>query len=73
MEQVYLDINGDVLNDILGLKSDNRIDKVLQDIVEGSPIVSKIDKEKKDRSKKSKTKNKDETIKKMRTIGISRL
>jgi hypothetical protein len=39
MKQVYLDINGGILDDIIGLKSDNRIDEVLQKIVNSSPTA----------------------------------
>lgn len=73
MKTVYIDINGDILNDILGLESDNKIDSVLQDIVDNNPdgvikvkpSEKKEKPKKKEKEKKSSKKKKDEKPVKM--------
>lgn len=74
MQQVYLDINGDVLNEVLGLRSTNRIDEVLESIIESAPepIKAKVaEKAKKKDSKKSKVAAVEEV--KMRMIKVKRV
>lgn len=64
MANVYLDINGDILNDILGLERENRIDKILEEMVDASPTAkkkaptTKVSKEKKEEKKKTTKKKK---------------
>ena len=69
MANIYLDINGDILNDILGLERENRIDKILEEMVDASPTnkkkkpntkIKEKEKDKKKTSKKKETK-KEET------------
>lgn len=73
MANIYLDINGDILNDILGLERENRIDKILEEMVDASPTnkkkkpSTKIKEDKKEKKnstkKKSSKKGKEEAIK----------
>lgn len=79
MKDVYLDINGDILNEILGLESDNRIDSILEEIIDGSNLSPKKEKvkakvkEDKPKKTKSKAKKEKEPEKKVRMIKIKRI
>lgn len=80
MKDVYLDINGNILNEILGLEPDNRIDAILEEIIDASPTGSKSkpkkEKVKEEKPKKTKSKakkTKDEPEEKIRMIKIKRI
>lgn len=75
MANIYLDINGDILNDILGLERENRIDKILEEMVDASPTNkkkkpnTKIKEDKKEKDKKkSSSKKKSSKAEEPRTI-----
>ena len=75
MKQVYLDINGDILNEIFGLEPENNLDEVLQELisVDIKPKKKKDKKEdKKDKDKKKKTKEKKKSIK-VRKVTLRRI
>lgn len=77
MANIYLDINGDILNDILGLERENRIDKILEEMVDASPTnkkkkpntkIKEDKKEKEKDKKKSSSKKKSSKAEEPRTV-----
>ena len=77
MQNVYLDINGDIINEIFGLESENKVDKILQDIIGTGNNKKKSSKKVIDledvKEKKKKKSSKKKEAKKKRVIGIKRI
>lgn len=79
MKTVYIDINGDILNDILGLESDNKIDSVLQEIVDNNPngVIKvkppEIKEKTKKKEKKSSKKKDDVKLPQIKMVKVRRL
>lgn len=84
MQNVYLDTYGDILNDILNIPKDNKIEPILEQIVNSSENVvvhkepiefekKKEEKVKKKTSKKSSAKKKDKEEEKIRKIRVRRI
>lgn len=73
MKEVYLDINGDILNEILGLESTNRIDDILEEIIDNSPTGSKSKKKKKETKPKTSKSKKKKDEKPLKIVKIKRI
>lgn len=68
MKQCYLDINADIINEVFQLKSENKIDEILQSIVNGN-----IGKEKKPIKKEKAASKKSKKKDSIRKISIRRI
>lgn len=74
MKQVYLDINGDILNEIFGLEPENNLDEVLQELISVDIAKPKKKKDgKKDKEKDKKKKKKEKTSIKVRKVTLRRI
>ena len=74
MKQVYLDINGDILNEIFGLEPENNLDEVLQELISVDiKPKKKKDKDKKEDKKEKKKKTKEKKSIKVRKVTLRRI
>ena len=83
MKNVYLDVNGDIIDAIFSLPTEHKIDKILQDIVKIREGISdltddistdiKKKKKKKDDDKKKSKKKSEEKMQVRRIITVRRI